>query len=270
MKKITTLLCAMAALTACSTKQNEAETTASTKSLILYYSQTHATEQVANAIQAETGADIEAISAMQPYDGDFQQTIARCQEEMAAGTLPELNALQKNIAAYDTIYLGYPVWFGTFAQPMAALVSANDFAGKVVIPFCTFGSGGLNTSSDQLKAKLKQATILPGYGVRNARITAAAADVKQFLINAGIIAGEKVELPAFGETQDITAEAKSIFDAACSSYSMPLGEPVSFSTRALANGTEYLFSVVNNGNPAGQIYVTAAEGKEPEFTQVVR
>lgn len=189
---------------------------------------------------------------------------------MAEGALPELNAIGKDVAAYDTIYLGYPVWFGTFAQPMAALVSANDFAGKVVIPFCTFGSGGLNTSTDQLKAKLPQATILPGYGVRNARIAAAATEVKQFLINAGIIAGEKVELPAFGEPQEVTPEAKSLFDAACGSYSMPLGEPVTFCTRALENGTEYLFTVESNGTPAGQIYVTAAEGMEPEFTQVVR
>ena len=270
MKKLSVLLCALAALTACTTKQNDAETTASTKSLILYYSQTHATEQVAKAIQAETGADMEAIEAVQPYDGDFQQTIARCQEEMAAGTLPELNALEKNVVEYDTIYLGYPVWFGTFAQPMAALIKANNFAGKIVIPFCTFGSGGLNTSSDQLRVQLPQANILPGYGVRNARIAAAAAEVKQFLINADIIAGEKVELPAFGEAQEITAETKAIFDAACGSYSMPLGEPVSFCSRTISNGTEYLFSVVNNGTPAGQIYVSAVEGQEPEFTQVVR
>lgn len=270
MKKIATLLCAFAALTACSTKQNDAETKATTKSLIIYYSQTHATEQVAKAIQAETGADMESIEAVTPYDGDFQQTIARCQEEMAAGTLPELNALEKSVADYDTIYLGYPVWFGTFAQPMAAFIGTNDFAGKVVIPFCTFGSGGLNTSTDQLKAKLTQATILPGYGVRNARIAAAEAEVKQFLINAGIIAGEKVELPAFSEPQEITPEAKTIFDAACGSYSMPLGEPVTFCTRALGEGSEYLFSVVNNDAPAGQIYVTVTEGKEPEFTQVVR
>lgn len=269
MKKTLTLLCTLAALTACSTKQNNEEAT-STKSLILYYSQTHATEQVAKIMQAQTGADMEAITAVQPYDGDFQQTIARCQEEMATGTLPELNAQEKNIADYDTIYLGYPVWFGTFAQPMAALIKANDFAGKVIIPFCTFGSGGLNTSSDQLRAQLSQATILPGYGVRNARIAAAEAEVKQFLINSGIIAGEKVELPAFGESQKITEEVKSIFDAACSSYSMPLGNPVAVCSRAIENGTEYLFNVENNGVPAGQIYVTAIDGAAPEFTQVVR
>lgn len=269
MKKTLFLLGAIAALTACSTKENNTETT-STKSLVLYYSQTHATEQVAKIVQEQTGADIEAITAVQPYDGDFQQTIARCQEEMANGNLPELNALEKNIANYDTIYLGYPVWFGTYALPMGSLVKTNDFAGKVIIPFCTFGSGGLNTSTDQLKSQLTQATILPGYGVRNARLAAVGEEVKQFLINSGIIAGEKVELAAFSEQKELTEEEKSIFEAACSSYSMPLGSPVSVGSRAITNGTEYLFNVENNGAAAGQIYVTAIEGTTPEFTQVVR
>lgn len=263
------MLCALTALTSCSIKQNNTDG-AQTKSLILYYTQTHATEQVAQIIQAQTGADMEAIEAMVPYDGDFQQTIARCQEEMAAGTLPELKALEKQVADYDTIYLGYPVWFGTFAQPMTALIHAQDWTGKVVIPFCTFGSGGLNTSSDQLKELLPQSTILPGYGVRNARVAAAEAEVKQFLINAGIVAGEKVELPAFGEAQAVSEEVKAIFDAACGSYSMPLGEPVAVCSRAIEQGTEYLYSVERDGAPAGQIYVVAAEGMEPEFTQVVR
>lgn len=269
MKKLSILLCAFVALTACSNKQNNAETSSS-KSLIVYYSQTHATEQVAKIMQNLTGADIESISAVMPYDGDFQQTIARCQEEMGEGKFPELNPMQKNIANYDTIYLGYPVWFGTFAQPMAALINSNDLSGKVVIPFCTFGSGGLNTSSNQLKEKQPNATILPGYGVRNARISAAESEVKQFLINSGIIAGEKISLPEFGESQEITEEAKSLFDAACGSYQMPLGTPVSFSCRTIEIGTDYLFNVEMNGVAAGRIFVTAADGAEPEFTQVER
>lgn len=268
MKKTLFLLGALAAMTACTPKQNNEETPA-TKSLVLYYSQTHATEQVANLIQQMTGADIEAITAVTPYDGDFQQTIARCQEEMSNGTFPELNALDKNVAEYDTIYLGYPVWFGTFAMPVGSLVKDNDFAGKVIIPFCTFGSGGLNTSADQLKIQLPNATILPGYGVRNARVAVAEAEVKQFLINGGIIAGEKLELPDFSEQKELTEAETEIFNAACSSYSMPLGTPVTVGSRAIANGTEYLFTVDNNG-AAAQIYVTAAEGMSPEFTQVVR
>ncbi len=269
MKKTFILLCAsLLALTACSKKESSNQDP-STKSLILYYSQTSATQQVAQSFQQLTGADIEEIKAVNAYDGDFQQTIARCQQEMADGTLPELVAFEKNVADYDTIYLGYPIWFGTFAQPVAALLQSEDFAGKVLIPFCTFGSGGLNTSADQLKTALPNTNILPGYGIRNARIAAAAAEVKQFLINNGIVAGEKVILPEFSEQKELTEAEQQIFDAACSSYSMPLGTPVSFGCRALANGTEYLFTVDNNGS-AAQIYVTATEGAAPEFTQVVR
>lgn len=260
---------ALATMVSCTTKQSTTNETTQTKSLIVYYSQTGATEQVANILKQETGADMELISAVKPYDGDFQQTIARCQEEMAAGTMPELNAMQKSVADYDTIYLCYPVWFGTYASPMGSFIQNTDLKGKVVIPCCTFGSGGLNTSSDNLKAAQPNATIIPGYGVRNARIAAAASEVKQFLVNAGIVAGQKVVLPEFSEQKAVTPADTEVFNAACSSYSMPLGNPVTVGSRSIENGTEYLFTVDSNGASA-QIYVNAIEGQTPEFTQVVR
>lgn len=269
MRKTFVLLCAsIVALSACSKKETVTEAPA-TKSLVLYYSQTNATKQVAQFIQQQTGADIEEIKPVQAYDGDFQQTIARCQQEMATDSLPALSALTKQVADYDTIYLGYPVWFGTYALPVASLLKTENFAGKVLIPFCTFGSGGLNTSSDQLKNIAPNANHLPGYGIRNARIAQAEAEVKQFLINSGIVAGEKVVLPEFSEQAAISEADKQIFDAACGSYMMPLGNPVSVGSRSLSNGVEYLFTVDANGNSA-QIYVTAIEGQTPEFTQVVR
>lgn len=267
MKKFAILMALFATLTACtSKKQAENNEPAATKSLVLYYSQTNITKQVAEAIQQLTGADIEAFDAANPYTGDFGATIARCQEEMANGTAPEINALKCDIAAYDTIYLGYPVWFGTYAMPVSGLLKAVDLSGKVIVPFCSFGSGGLNTSTDALKQVLPNATFVPGYGVRTARIAAAKAEVKQFLINSGIIAGEAVVLPEFSEQQPVGDAEKAIFDAACSSYNMPLGTPVTCGSRTLANGTEYLFTV----EPAAQIFVTVEEGKDPEFTMVNR
>lgn len=267
MKNFAIILCALMTLTACtSKKQAENNEPAASKSLVLYYSQTNTTKQVAEAIQQLTGADIEAFDAATPYTGDFNATIARCQEEMANGTAPEINALKSNIAAYDTIFLGYPVWFGTYAMPVSGLLKAIDLSGKVIVPFCSFGSGGLNTSTDALKQALPNATFVPGYGVRTARIAAAQAEVKQFLINSGIIEGEAVVLPEFSEQQPVGDAEKAIFEAACSSYSMPLGTPVSCGSRALANGTEYLFTV----EPSAQIFVTVEEGKTPEFTMANR
>jgi hypothetical protein len=93
--------------------------------------------------------------------------------------------LKKKIANYDIIFLGYPIWFGTYANPIITLVKEQDFAGKTIVPFCTFGSGGLNTSSDALKKALPKATIKKGYGVRTARVNAAAKELDRFLKENG-------------------------------------------------------------------------------------
>ena len=102
---------------------------------------------------------------VQAYDGDFQATIARCNEEREKGIIPEVKPIAANLADYDTIFIGYPVWFGTMAPPMGAFLSQADLAGKKIVPFCTFGSGGLDSSVKDLAEKQPKAEILPGYGV---------------------------------------------------------------------------------------------------------
>lgn len=265
MKKMALVLGALATLASCTTKK-QAEPETATKTLVLYYSQTNNTKQVAEAFQQKLGADIATFDAATPYDGDFGATIARCQQEMGEGIVPEISELTCDIAAYDTIYLGYPVWFGTYAMPVAGLLKSVDLSGKVIVPFCTFGSGGLNTSSDNLKAALPDSQILPGYGVRTARVAAAQAEVEEFLIRSGVIEGEVEALADFSEQQPVNDEEKAVFDAACGSYSMPLGSPVTCGKRTRSAGTEYLYTCDNNA----QIYVIVTEGAEPEFTQVVR
>lgn len=273
MKKLLIILSAVITMTACTNKK-QAETTPAAKSLVLYYSQTNTTKQVAELIQQAVGADIEAIDATVPYDGDFLATIARGQKEIAEGNGPELNPIQSNVSAYDTIYIGYPVWFGTYACPIMTLLKTVDLSGKVIVPFCTFGSGGLNTSINDLKNALPNTNILPGYGVRQARIASAKAEVNEFLIRSGIIAGEAETLVDFSEQQALTDEDKAIFDAACSSYSMPLGSPVSCGKRVRQSGTEYLFIAENTGRDGAtsnvEIYVINDNEGKAEFTQVVR
>ena len=95
----------------------------SSKQLVLYYSQTGATEQVAQQIQQLLGADIEAIELENPYSGTYAETIDRVGKERQAGTLPKLKALKSDISKYDVIYLGYPIWYGTYAMPISSLVS---------------------------------------------------------------------------------------------------------------------------------------------------
>ena len=246
------------------------------KKLVLYYSETGTTKAVAEELQKQVGADIEAIEAVTPYSGNFQETIQRYQRERQNGETPALKPLKSKIADYDLIFLGYPIWGGVYAMPIFTLIQENDFAGKTIVPFCTFGSGGLNTSADALKAALPKATVKAGYGVRTARVAAAPKELDRFLKENGYKKGTIEKLPDYSAQQPVTDAERAIFDAACSSYQFPLGTPQTFGKRATSDSTDYKFSVkgrgMNGEESTSIIYVTvgkAADAK-PEFTEVVR
>ena len=244
------------------------------KKLVLYYSENGTTKAVAEEIQKQVGADIEAIEAVEPYTGDFQATIQRSGKERESGQSPAIKPLAKKIADYDVIFLGYPIWFGTYAMPIVTLVKEQDFAGKTVVPFCTFGSGGLNTSTADLKKALPKATIQDGYGVRTARVASAAKELNRFLIEEGYKEGNISKLPEYSTQQPVTDKEKAIFDAACSSYQFPLGTPETAGKRTTDESTDYKFTVKSRGmngeEATSTIYVTVEKGGKPEFTEVVR
>lgn len=246
------------------------------KKLVLYFSESGSTKAVAEELQKQTGADIEAIECVEPYSGNFQETIQRNQREREKGETPALKPLKTKVADYDVIFLGYPIWGGVYASPIASLLQEQDFAGKTIIPFCTFGSGGLNTSSEALKQALPKATIKNGYGVRTARVAAAEKELDRFLKENGYKEGKVSPLPEYSAQQPVTEADKAIFDAACSSYQFPLGTPETVGKRTTDESNDYKFSVKSRGfdgkEATSTIYVTVgkAEGSKPEFTEVVR
>jgi flavodoxin len=249
------------------------------KMLVLYYSQTSNTKAVAQEIATKLGADMEEIVSVNPYDGDFQATIERCIQEREEGVIPEIQPVKADLAKYDVIFLGYPIWFGTYAPPVVTFLNQVDLSGKKIVPFCTFGSGGLDSSVRDLAETQPNAEILPGYGVRAARLDAMPKEVDQFLKAGGFIEGEYTKLEAFAEPHEVSADEAAIFDAAVGDYPMMHAQAKTVATRALPNGTEYLFTAVDlprEGNPnmppAGElkVYVTVVEGETPVFTQVIR
>jgi flavodoxin len=266
MKKLLLSMAMMACVTTCFAQ----------KKLVLYYSETGSTKAVAEVLQKQLGADIEAIECVEPYSGDFQATIQRNQRERESGVTPALKPLKKKIADYDVIFLGYPIWGGVYASPISTLLKEQDFAGKTIVPFCTFGSGGLNTSSDALKAAQPKATIVKGYGVRTARVAAAEKELDRFLKENGYKAGTVSPLPEYSAQQPVTEADKAIFDAACSSYQFPLGTPETVGKRTTEDSNDYKFSVKSRGfdgkEAISTIYVTVGKeaGAKPEFTEVKR
>ena len=275
MKKFLLLAAVLILAAACTQKKTS-------KYLVLYYSQTANTKAVAEQIANSLGADIEAIECVVPYDGDFNATIQRSQKERAEGVLPEIKPLSVDVNAYDVIFLGYPIWFGTYAPPMASLLENVDLNGKKIVPFCTFGSGGLDSSVKDLKAKLPDAEILPGYGVRTARIEAVPAEVERFLKVNGLLAGDFSPLPDFSEARPVTEEESALFDTAVGDYPMIRAKAEEVASRAVPGGMEYIFTAKDL--PMGpapdaeveapahfiKVYVLAEDGKAPVFTQVLR
>lgn len=240
------------------------------RSLILYYSQTGATEKVAKELQKAVGADIESIELVAPYSGTFDETIARVSEEMQNGVLPELKPLKSDISGYDVIYLAFPIWFGTYAPPVSSLTKEYDFAGKKIVTLCTFGSGGLEQAVQDLKNALPEAVIAENnFGIRNALISETSRELNRFLIENSYIEGEVEVLPDYSEPTPVTEEEKQIFDAACGDYQFPLGTPVLAGKRVTSDGVDYIYKVESNG-AGSTIFVTVANGAEPVFTRVVR
>lgn len=278
------LVIATAAVTSisCGTKnENKEEATEkeAPKVLVLYYSQTSNTKAVATEIATKLNADIEEIVAVNPYDGDFQATIDRCIVEREQGTVTEIKPLAADVANYDVIFIGYPVWFGTYAPPVATFLANTDLSGKKIVPFCTFGSGGLESSVKDMAEKQPKAEILNGYGVRAARLDAMPKEIDNFLKASGFLEGEYVKLDDFPEQHKVSEEEVAIFNAAVDGYPMLHAEAKTVASRNLPNGVEYLFTAVDIPRednpkmpPAGElkVYVTVENGVAPVFTNVIR
>ena len=116
------------------------ETASDSSVLVVYYSATGNTEEAANYIAQATGGDLFEL------EGDFPYQYGQHDVELVADTVD-------NWDQYDTVFIGYPIWWGIAAWPVDGFVEVNDFTGKTVIPFCTSSSSSLGESG-QLLAEL--------------------------------------------------------------------------------------------------------------------
>lgn len=126
------------------------------KTLVVYYSASGNTERVANVIAATTGGDTLSLEPVNPYsdeDLDWTTDGSRVNLEHDDESLRDIELVQSTVdnwAEYDTVYIGYPIWWGIAAWPVNNFVKDNDFTGKTVIPFATSSSSGLGESGTLL------------------------------------------------------------------------------------------------------------------------
>lgn len=132
------------------------ETESSGKVLVVYYSATGSTERAANAIAEATGGDLFTIEPVEPYTSDdlnwtnSDSRVSVEHDNPDRRTVELVSTSVDNWDSYDTVFVGYPIWWGIAAWSVDGFITANDFTGKTVIPFYTSASSGLGDSGNLL------------------------------------------------------------------------------------------------------------------------
>lgn len=145
-------------------KATDSKQVDNSKALVVYFSATGSTKRVAETIAAETGADLFEITPSDPYTSDDlnyndeNSRVYREHDDPQRNVKLAVNT-PDNWESYDTVYLGYPIWWGEAAWPTESFVSANDFSGKTVYPFCTSASSGAGNSAENLAIKANGGTL---------------------------------------------------------------------------------------------------------------
>lgn len=132
------------------------ETEGEGKTLVVYYSASGNTEAVAGYIAEAANADTFELVPVEPYsdeDLDWTTEGSRVNKEHDDESLRDIKLVENTVSdwdSYDTVFIGYPIWWGIAAWPVNGFIEANDFTGKTVIPFCTSTSSGLGESGELL------------------------------------------------------------------------------------------------------------------------
>ena len=159
--------------------------------LVVYYSATGNTETVAGYIAQATGGDLFEITPAEPYTdddlnwSDENSRVTREHEDESLRDVELTTTQVENWDSYDTVFLGYPIWWGIAAWPVDGFVEANDFTGKTVIPFCTSSSSGLGESGELLAELAGTGDWQEGHRFRS---SASQEDVNQWVDSLGLSA----------------------------------------------------------------------------------
>ena len=135
------------------------------KAIVIYYSYGGNTRRVAEKIGKIIGADLAEVKTVQPYTGSYNDVVDQGQREVNSGFLPELQPVDVDLSQYDTILLGTPVWWYTFAPAMNSFLYSADLSGKTVYPFATNG-GWLGHTFKDIEKSCRNADVQAGLNVR--------------------------------------------------------------------------------------------------------
>ena len=154
--------------------------------LIAYFSWSGNTENAAQIIQEQTGADIIELNPAEPYSSNYSEVLDQAQKDMNADARPELANHVENMEQYDTILLGYPNWWATIPMPVATFLEEYDFSGKTIIPFCSHGGGGFGQSITDISKLAPNSRIGEGLSIHYSGGTSLENGITTWLNSNGV------------------------------------------------------------------------------------
>lgn len=141
---------------------------------------------VADMIAQATGADLFSIRTVEQYPDTYDATIDQGQQERSDGARPELATHLENLDSYDTIFLGFPNWWGDMPMAVYTFLDEVDLSGKTVIPFVTSGGSGFSNTISTIQQMEPQATVQEGLSIGASSATGAQQQVESWLSELGL------------------------------------------------------------------------------------
>jgi flavodoxin len=157
------------------------ETGSGKKTLVAYFSRTGNTEKVAKIIHELVGGDLFEIVPSEAYPEDYQQCLTVAQQELDADYRPKLLANVADIAAYDTVFIGFPIWYGDSPMLIRSFIDENDLSGKTVAVFATSGTSGINTALESIRKLCPNSSVVQGLLITSRRMNNAEELVTNWL-----------------------------------------------------------------------------------------
>ena len=193
---LVTISCTANANQTSTNNQNETTMNKKGKTLVVFFS--HAGENysvgnievgntkiVADYISEITGADQFEIVADKDYDMPYMELIEVAKQEANNGELPAMVGGLEHLDQYDTVFIGGPVWWGTYPQVMFTFFRDYDLNGKTIIPFTTHEGSGLASCVDDVKEAYPNAVVKPGFAIYGHEVRSGRAKVEKWLKGLG-------------------------------------------------------------------------------------
>ena len=156
------------------------------KSLVVYFSWSGNTENVAKSIQSQTDSDIFEIVPTTPYSNDYDTVVDLAQVEQRENARPAIADSIENISDYDVIYVGFPNWWGDMPMILYTFFDSYDLSGKTISPFCTSGGSGLSNTVNEMKELEPNATVTDGLHIGSSSASNPDNAVSEWLSEIGL------------------------------------------------------------------------------------